>query len=128
MGDLRRISFAALALVLFAAVSSGTEILMNDGNLYAMGTYSAPQMLAAGDEHLFLIDTTKSDSEPEFDVEIILEVLNGDSDLKVQGPVKTVQGEETNPGLRVSTRLYCQATRYCRKEWGSQTSRRCLRI
>lgn len=78
---------------------------MRGGEIHEPGTYEPEQVLLEDDANTYRFNAT-FDQDGEYDVEVVLEVLEGDADLTVMGPVLTPDGKkELNPTVRVSPAL-----------------------
>lgn len=98
--------FASLLLLLLylAEGSLGADLLVDGGRVFEPGTYDAPgDVLLEGDTHSFRFNVTSKGSSDKFDIEVVLDVLEGDVDLVVVGPVMDPLGKsEMTPAYRVS--------------------------
>lgn len=130
-------SSVSLLLVVHALLINGyaaEEFLMRSGEVFAPGTYGQTMELSKDDKHTYRFNAT-SDGE-EFDTELVLEVLEGDADLTIQGPVLDPTGNITlTPEIKVcpkespSTRLgllsfVFASIRICHRQLFLQLSRR----
>mmetsp|Transcript_8557 Transcript_8557/g.24553 ORF Transcript_8557/g.24553 Transcript_8557/m.24553 type:complete len:656 (-) Transcript_8557:202-2169(-) len=86
-----------LVLLLIVSLFLGAaseDIVLRGGLPFAPGNYLSPGMMYKDDSHTYYFNATSSGPDDMFDVDLILEVLDGDVDLEVKGPVKDPSGQE----------------------------------
>lgn len=103
LGAHARLAQAIALLACFASLASGADVLMTfrGDPVIPPGTYQPQMDLALGDSHTYYFNTAVTNGST-FDFEILLDVLRGDADLVVEGPISDPSGEEPRtPTLQV---------------------------
>jgi len=95
LGAHARLAQAIALLACFASLASGADVLMTfrGDPVIPPGTYQPQMDLALGDSHTYYFNTAVTNGST-FDFEILLDVLRGDADLVVEGPISDPSGEE----------------------------------